>query len=108
MPQGGRVDRKLTGGTLDRHPPVEVLRNLYSDRATAEVLFSSRSEERHFWLDRGQLVAAASNREAQQVGELLRTFGLADESVLFAAFERALAEPGRRLSNGLAETGAAA
>ena len=106
MSQGGPVDRKLTGGTLDRHPPVEVFRNLYSDRATAEVLFSSRSEERHFWLDRGQLVAAASNREAQQVGELLRTFGLADESVLFAAFERALAEPGRGLSKALAETGA--
>ena len=28
MSKGGTSDRKLTGGTLDRHPPIEVFRNL--------------------------------------------------------------------------------
>lgn len=96
----------LTGGTLDRTPVTDLFRNLYVERATAQVLIAYRSEERNFWFDRGQLISASSNREAQQVGELLRTFGLADDSVLFAAFERALAEPGRGLAKALGETGA--
>ncbi len=96
----------IRGGTLDRTSPAEFFRALYRDRATVHVLISRMGEERTFWLDRGQLVSAASNREAQMVGELLRTFGLATEAVLFAAFERALAEPGRGLSKALSETGA--
>lgn len=98
----------LRGGSLERTPPAEVFRGLYADRSTAQVLLTHRGEERTFWFDRGQLVAAASNREAQLVGELLRTFGLADESVLFSAFEKALAEPGRGLAKALKETGAVA
>lgn len=98
--------QKLVGGTLDRTPPVVLFRNLYSDRTTAQLLLSRRGEERTFWWDKGQLVWASSNREAQIVGETLRTFGLADEAVLFTAFERVLAEPGRGLSKALSETGA--
>jgi hypothetical protein len=98
----------IKGGTLDRTSPAEFFRALYLDRATAQVLISRMGEERTFWLERGQLVSAASNREAQMVGELLRTFGLATDAVLFAAFERALAEPGRGLAKALAETGAVA
>lgn len=98
--------QNLVGGTLDRTPPVVLFRTLYTDRANAQLLLSRRGEERTFWWDRGQVVWAASNREAQHVGETLRTFGLADESVLFSAFERALAEPGRGLAKALAETGA--
>lgn len=94
------------GGSLERTPVADVLKGLYAERATARVLFSRMGEERTVWIDRGQLISAASNREAQQVGELLRTFGLADESVLFSAFERALAEPGRGLAKALRETGA--
>jgi hypothetical protein len=96
----------IRGGTLDRSSPAEFFRALYVDRATVHVLISRMGEERTFWLDRGHLVSAASNREAQMVGELLRTFGLATENVLFSAFERALAEPGRGLAKALSETGA--
>ena len=96
----------IRGGTLDRTSPAEFFRALYVDRATVHVLISRMGEERTFWLDRGQLVSAASNREAQMVGELLRTFGLATDAVLFSAFERALAEPGRGLAKALAATGA--
>lgn len=103
---GAPPPQKLIGGTLDRTPPVVLFRNLYSDRTNAQLLMSRRGEERTFWWERGQVAWAASNREAQVVGETLRTFGLADESVLFAAFERALAEPGRGLAKVLAETGA--
>lgn len=106
MPAEKGVGVKLVGGTLDRTAATEVFKNLYVERATAQLLISQRSEERTFWFDRGQLIGAASNREAQLVGELLRTFGLADEAVLFAAFERALAEPGRGLAKALSETGA--
>ena len=91
----GRPPDIPTGGTLDRHPITEVLRTLYSARATGQMSLSRLGEERTLWFDRGQLASAASNREAQEVGALLRTFGLADESILFAAFERALTEPGR-------------
>jgi tetratricopeptide (TPR) repeat protein len=96
----------ITGGTIERNPPVELFRSLYQDRATAQVTLSRRGEDRTVWFDRGQLSCAASNREAQLVGDLLRTFGLATESVLFSAFERALSEPGRGLAKALAETGA--
>lgn len=96
----------LRGGSLERTPPADIFRGLYAERGTAQVLLSHRGEERTFWFDRGQLTAAVSNREAQLVGELLRTFGLADESVLFSAFEKALAEPGRGLAKALKETGA--
>lgn len=100
------ASQKLTGGTLDRTGLLEIFRNLYVERATVLLLVSHRTEERSFWFHKGQLLSAASNREAQLVGELLRTFGLADESVLFSAFERALAEPGRGLARALTETGA--
>lgn len=96
----------IKGGTLDRTSPAEFFRALYVDRATVQVLISRMGEERTFWFERGQIISAASNREAQMVGELLRTFGLASEAVLFAAFERALAEPGRGLGKALSETGA--
>ncbi|MEO6326526.1 MAG: DUF4388 domain-containing protein [Thermoanaerobaculia bacterium] len=96
----------ITGGTIERNPPVELFRSLYQDRTTAQVTLSRRGEDRTVWFDRGQLVSAASNREAQLVGDLLRTFGLATETVLFSAFERALAEPGRGLAKALSETGA--
>ena len=102
----GRPPDIPTGGTLDRHPITEVLRTLYSARATGQMSLSRLGEERTLWFDRGQLASAASNREAQEVGALLRTFGLADESILFAAFERALTEPGRGLAKALRETGA--
>src|SRR5512146_2450102 len=97
---------KLVGGTLERTPPAILFRDLYSERTSAQLLVSRRGEERTFWWDRGNVIWAASNREAQHVGETLRTFGLADETVLFTAFERALAEPGRGLAKALAETGA--
>src|SRR5512138_883690 len=96
----------LTGGTLEKTDLADVLRSAYAARRNAHVLVTLRGEERSFWFRRGRLVSASSNREAQHVGELLRTFGLADESVLFAAFERALAEPGRGLSAALRESGA--
>ncbi len=94
------------GGTIDKTPIVDVFRNLYVERKTAQILVARMGEERTIWLDRGQLISAASNREAQLVGELLRTFGLADDTILFTAFERALAEPGRGLAKALRETGA--
>jgi len=81
---------------------------LYRERATAKLLVSYRGEERTFWFDRGQILSASSNREAQLVGDLLRTFGLADESLLMSAFEKALAEPGRGLARALTESGAVA
>lgn len=98
----------LSGGTLEKTELAEVLRNAYVSRGHAQVLVSHRGEERSFWFRRGRLVSASSNREAQHVGDLLRTFGLASESVLFAAFERALAEPGRGLASALREAGAVA
>ena len=98
----------LSGGTLEKTGFAEVLRETYSSRKNAQLLVSLRGEERSFWFRRGRLVSASSNREAQHVGELLRAFGLADESVLFAAFERALAEPGRGLAVALRESGAVA
>jgi tetratricopeptide (TPR) repeat protein len=97
----------VTGGSLERTPFAEVVRMLYRERATAKVLVSYRGEERTFWFDRGQILSVGSNREAQLVGDLLRTFGLADETLLLSAFEKALAEPGRGLSRALAESGAA-
>jgi curved DNA-binding protein CbpA len=99
---------KLIGGSLERTPAAVLFRSLYVDRTTAQLLMSRRGEERTFWWERGEVVWAASSREAQLVGETLRTFGLADESVLFSADERALAEPGRGLAKALAETGAVA
>lgn len=96
----------ITGGTIERNPPIELFRNIYLDRSTVQVMLARRGEERTFWFDRGQLAWTASNREAQLVGDLLRTFGLATENVLFSAFERALSEPGRGLSKALTETGA--
>ena len=67
---------------------------------------SRTGEERTFSFDRGQILFTSSNREAQLVGELLRTFGLADESLLMSAFEKALNEPGRGLARALSESGA--
>src|SRR5512135_925731 len=98
--------RMLTGGSLERTPFAEVVRMLYRERATARLLVSYRGEERTFWFDRGQLLAASSNREAQLVGDLLRTFGLAEENLLMTAFEKALAEPGRGLARALSGSGA--
>lgn len=98
----------LSGGTLEKTDLAEVLRAAYAGRRHAQVLVSHRGEERSFWFRRGRLVSASSNREAQLVGELLRAFGLADESVLFSAFERALAEPGRGLAHALRDSGAVA
>src|SRR5512140_883461 len=102
----GRPPDIPTGGTLDRHPLAEVLRSLYLARTTGQMLITRLGEERTWWFDRGQLASAASNREAQEVGTLLRTFGLADESILCAAFEKALTEPGHGLAKALRETGA--
>ena len=102
----GRPPDIPTGGTLDRHPLTDVLRSLYTARATGQMLITRLGEERTLWFDRGQLASASSNREAQEVGTLLRTFGLADESILFTAFEKALTEPGRGLAKALRETGA--
>ena len=102
----GRAAEFPTGGTLDRNPLTDVLRSLYAARATGQMIVTRLGEERTLWFDRGQLASAASNREAQEVGALLRTFGLADETILFAAFERALTEPGRGLAKALRETGA--
>ncbi len=96
----------MTGGTLERTPFAEVVRSLYRERVTARVLVSYRGEERTFFFDRGQILSASSNREAQLVGDLLRTFGLAEENLLMTAFEKALAEPGRGLARALWETGA--
>jgi len=98
----------LSGGTLEKTELGEVLRSAYRSRKNAQVLVTSRGEERSFWFHRGRLVSASSNREAQLVGELLRAFGLADESVLFTAFERALSDPGRGLANALRDSGAVA
>lgn len=98
----------LSGGTLEKTELAEVLRSAYRARKNAQVLVSSKGEERSFWFHRGRLVSASSNREAQHVGELLRAFGLADESVLFSAFEKALSYPGRGLANALRDSGAVA
>ena len=98
--------RMMTGGSLERTPLAEVVRMLYRERATAKLLVSYRGEERTFWFDSGQLLSASSNREAQLVGDLLRTFGLAEESLLMSAFEKALAEPGRGLARALTGSGA--
>ncbi len=98
--------RMMTGGSLERTPLAEVIRMLYRERATAKLLVSCRGEERTFWFDRGQLLSASSNREAQLVGDLLRTFGLAEENLLMSAFEKALAEPGRGLARALTGSGA--
>lgn len=106
MSKGG--NGALSGGTLEKTGFAEVLRATYFSRRNAQLLVSLRGEERSFWFRRGRLVSASSNREAQHVGELLRAFGLADESVLFAAFERALADPGRGLAAALRESGAVA
>jgi curved DNA-binding protein CbpA len=96
----------LAGGTLERTALAETFRGLYRDRLTARLVIAHRGEERTFWFDRGQILSAASNREAQMVGELLRRFDLADENLLLAAFERAMAEPGRGLGKVLSESGA--
>src|SRR5574340_451946 len=98
----------LSGGTLEKTELADVLRSAYASRRHLHVLVSYRGEERSFWFRRGRLVSASSNREAQHVGELLRTFGLADEKVLFAAFENALSDPGRGLAHALRESGAVA
>src|SRR3974390_2561372 len=90
--------RMMSGGTLERAPFGEVIRSLYRERATAKLLVSARGGERTFHFGRGQILSASSNREAQLVGDLLRTFGLAEESLLMSAFEKALAEPGRGLA----------
>lgn len=102
----GRPPDIPTGGTFDRLPLPEVLRTLYAARATGQMLATRLGEERTVWFDRGQLASASSNREAQEVGALLRTFGLADESILLAAFEKVLTEPGWGLAKALRETGA--
>ena len=96
--------RMLTGGSLDRIPFAEVVRSLYRERTTAKLLVSRSGEERTFSFDRGQILFASSNREAQLVGELLRTFGLADENLLLSAFEKALNEPGFGLGRALTES----
>ena len=98
--------RMLTGGSLERTAFSEVVRSLYRARATAKLLVSSKGEERTFSFDRGQILFASSNREAQLVGELLRTFGLADENLLLSAFEQALTQPGQGLARALTESGA--
>ncbi|HEX7616757.1 MAG TPA: DUF4388 domain-containing protein, partial [Thermoanaerobaculia bacterium] len=101
-----RVNKMLTGGSIERSPFAEIVRSLYRERATAKLLVSSKGEERTFWFDRGQILFASSNREAQLVGELLRTFGLAEENLLLSAFEHALNEPGQGLARALTESGA--
>ncbi len=96
----------LTGGSLEKTPLIEVFKTVYQERDSARVIVAQLGEERTFLFDRGQIVSASSNREAQLVGDLLRKFGLANEKVLFAAFEKALSEPGRGLAKVLKETGA--
>ena len=96
----------LAGGTLERTGLAETFRGLYRDRVSARLVVAHHGEDRTFWFDRGQIVSAASNREAQMIGELLRRFDLADENLLLAAFERAMAEPGRGLGKVLSESGA--
>jgi len=96
----------LTGGTIERTSLAEAFRNIVRDRVSGKLVVASKGEERTFWFDRGQVLFASSNREAQLVGELLRTFGLADENLLLTAFEKAMAEPGRGLSKALSGTGA--
>jgi len=98
--------RILKGGSLERTPLAEVVRSLYRERATAKLLVASKGEERTFSFDRGQILFASSNREAQLVGDLLRTFGLAEENLLLSAFESALNEPGQGLARALTESGA--
>lgn len=98
--------KMLTGGSIERTSFSEVVRTLYRERATAKVLVSSKGEERTFSFDRGQILFASSNREAQLVGDLLRTFGLAEENLLLSAFEHALNEPGQGLARALTESGA--
>ncbi len=95
-----------TTGTLERTSLAETFRNLYRDRVSTRLVVAQGGEERTFWFDRGQLLSAASNREAQRVGDLLRRFDLANEDLLARAFERAMAEPGRGLAKVLAEAGA--
>ncbi len=96
----------VSTGTLERTSLAETFRNLYRDRTSTRLVVAQGGEERTFWFDRGQLLSAASNREAKRVGELLRRFDLANEDLLLAAFERAMAEPGRGLAKVLAESGA--
>ncbi|MGA7992668.1 MAG: DUF4388 domain-containing protein [Thermoanaerobaculia bacterium] len=96
----------MTGGSLERAPFSEIVRTLYRERATASLLVSYQGEERTFWFDRGQILSVSSNREAQLVGGLLRTFGLAEENLLLSAFEKALTDPGRGLARALTESGA--
>jgi tetratricopeptide (TPR) repeat protein len=96
----------FAGGTLERTSLAETFRNLYRDRTSTRLVVSHAGDERTFWFDRGQLLSAASNREAQMVGDLLRRFDLANEDLLLAAFERAMAEPGRGLAKVLTESGA--
>lgn len=100
--------RMMMGGSLERTPFAEVVRTLYRERATVKLLVSHLGEERSFWFDRGQILSASSNREAQLVGDLLRTFGLAEESLLMSAFEKALADPLRGLARALTDSGAVA
>lgn len=106
MATGKSTPSLLAGGTLERTALAETFRVLYRDRATARLLISHQGEERTFWFDHGQILSAASNREAQLIGDLLRKFDLADENLLLTAFERAMAEPGRGLGRVLAESGA--
>ena len=96
----------LTGGTIERTALAETFRNIVRERVSGRLVVASQGEERTFWFDRGQSLFASSNREAQLVGELLRTFGLADENLLISAFEKAMAEPGRGLSKALSASGA--
>jgi tetratricopeptide (TPR) repeat protein len=96
----------LTGGTIERTSLSEAFRNVVRDRLSGKLVVASKGEERTFWFHRGQVGFASSNREAQLVGELLRTFGLAEESLLLSAFEKAMAEPGYGLSKALAASGA--
>jgi hypothetical protein len=104
---GGRSSPSLlSGGTLERTSLAETFRNIYRDRVSARLVVTHQAEERTFWFDRGQILSAASNREAQLIGELFRTFGLADENLLLVAFEHAMAEPGRGLAKVLSESGA--
>jgi curved DNA-binding protein CbpA len=106
MAAGKSSPSMLAGGTLERTALTETFRTLYRERASARLVISLRGEERTFWFDRGQILSAASNREAQLIGDLLRKFDLAEESLLLTAFERAMAEPGRGLAKALAESGA--
>ena len=106
MTAGKSSPSLLAGGTLERTGLAETFRGLYRDRVTARFVVSHQGEERTFWFDRGEIVSASSNREARMVGDLLRRFDLADESLLLAAFERAMAEPGRGLGKVLSESGA--